>query len=417
MYNLLIANRIFLSVLFLFLCTTKHSMSQTYAVGHRTISFIDVSRSNRAVATELYYPADAAGANVPLAFGNSSFPVIVFGHGFVIPISSYKWLSDSLVKYGYIVVLANTEGSFNPNHANFGTDLSFLCNRVTSLNDSSSSFLFNRVIKKSAVAGHSMGGGASFLAAAANNSITALFNFAAAETNPSAKVAALLVQKPSLIFSGSADCIVPDTNQLAMYSNIPYPCKSYVNINDALHCHFANNDATCSFGQLTSGCNSSSTTADAVNKKVFDLLLPFLDYYLKSNCVRRLDFEQQLFNANGFIYQNKCLSDPIGCAPLSISSSINSLGFNNQMNGQNEFSNVIRIMPNPAAAYSNLTIYSGAKKIKRIVLWDVLGNELYENHQLENTTVIIPASNYKGLGYIFIESTRSERVIKKIIFL
>ncbi len=58
------------------------AVAQPYSTGKRSINFIDNSRSDRVVSTELYYPANSAGDNVPLATGVARFPVVVFGHGF-----------------------------------------------------------------------------------------------------------------------------------------------------------------------------------------------------------------------------------------------------------------------------------------------------------------------------------------------
>jgi len=306
-------------ILFLLLLTAPscYSVAQVYQTGRRSITFTDPSRNGRAINTELYYPANSTGNNLPIATGNTKFPVVVFGHGFVIPYSSYTWLADSLVKYGYIAALPTTESSFSPSHEQFGKDLAFLCQYIFSLNDSANSFLFGRVSNRSAVGGHSMGGGSSFLATGYHNGINAIFNFAAAETNPSAKNAALHVQLPALIFSGSADCIVPDSNQLRLYNNVPYPCKSFINITNGLHCHFANNDGTCATGQFLSGCNSSSITAQAVFQKTATLLVPFLDYYLKDSCGSRGIFDNRLAAMTGVNKEQSCLTDPFICSASS----------------------------------------------------------------------------------------------------
>src|SRR5687768_16280873 len=111
-----------------------NAVSQPYSAGKRTITFIDNSRSARQIPTDIYYPANTAGNDVPLATGVARFPVVVFGHGFLISTSAYKWLADSLVKNGYVVALPATEDGLTPSHLNFGLDLSFLCSRVTSLN-------------------------------------------------------------------------------------------------------------------------------------------------------------------------------------------------------------------------------------------------------------------------------------------
>ena len=304
--------------LILFVAAVYSASAQTYSTGHRTQTFIDNSRSAREVPTELYYPANTAGNNVALATGSAKFPVVVFGHGFLIASSSYKWLADSLVKTGYIVAFPTTEEGLIPSHLDFGLDLAFLCGRITSLNDSSTSFLYQRVIKKAAVAGHSMGGGASFLAAATQpSSVKAVFNFAAAETTPPASAAALLDFKPTLVFSGSSDCIAPDTVQQKMYNSIFLACKTYIDITNGLHCQFANNNLICSAGQLASGCPFTSLSTSALLTKTMSLLSPFLDYYLKGICTRGEAFVFTYNNITGVTKQRSCL--PVAaCGPVPI---------------------------------------------------------------------------------------------------
>ncbi len=293
--------------------------AQPYLTGKRTISFFDGSRTNREISTDIYYPANTAGNNVALATGTAKFPVVVFGHGFLIPTSAYKWLADSLIRKGYIVALPGTEGGVLPNHLDFGQDLAFLCGRITSLNDSSGSFLYQRVVKKAAVSGHSMGGGASFLAVATlNSSINAIFNFAAAETTPPATIAAYVNTKPTLIISGSADCIVKDSIQEVMYSNSLLACKTYVNITDGLHCQFANNNFLCVAGQFASGCATSPVSTTAVLGKTMSLLGPFLDFYLKGICTSGEAFVFTYNNLTGVTKKRRsCLPLP-ACGPVPL---------------------------------------------------------------------------------------------------
>ncbi len=296
---------------FLFWIIAFSSTAQTYSVGQRSITFIDEQRANRSIPADVYYPADASGTNVAVASGVVKFPVVVFGHGFVIGTSSYKWLADSLVKYGYIIAFPSTESGFSPDHLAFAKDLSVVAGKMIAFNDDNTSFLFSRVTPRSAVAGHSMGGGSSFLAAALQNpSVNALFNFAAAETNPSAIAAAGNVTVPSLIFSGSGDCIVPPSVQLNMYNNIPVNyCKAIINITQALHCQFANNNFNCSFGQASSGCNSTALPLQTLFSKMMTALLPFLDYNLKSKCDVGSTFISNVQSLTG-------VSQQVSCSPL-----------------------------------------------------------------------------------------------------
>lgn len=390
-------------------------LAQPYATGQRSVTFNDPARGNRAVPVQLFYPAATAGTGVPLVSGTTLFPVVVFGHGFVITVSAYKWLSDSLAANGFVAVFPETEGSLAPSHGDFGADLAFLAERVTSLHDSSSSFLFGRLIRKAAVGGHSMGGGASFLSVAQSTSIVALFNFAAAETNPSAKQAALGVQRPALIFAGSRDCIVPDTNQLRMYNNIPYGCKSYVNVTDALHCQFSDNAGLCAFGQLTSGCNTTPVSTPTVYRKVYSLLNPFLDYYLKADCLSGSGFDLLLSGTAGISFQRTCSTDPFGCTPLLIHPGNPGTPASGGR-GNNSFDESIRISPLPVAASGTLCISAGRKKIRSAILFDASGRRLYSVDRQDRSTLNIPLSGISGgIAYLRLQSNREEVSMKRIV--
>jgi dienelactone hydrolase len=286
-------------------------LAQPFVTGKRTLSFTDPSRANRVVGFDLYYPAQTAGDNVPVTPGTTIFPVVVFGHGFVIPASAYDWLGDSLARNGFIAAFPTTEGSFSPSHASFGTDLRFIASALLTAGNDANFFLYQRINPRVGIGGHSMGGGCSFLAASSNDpSLRALFNFAAAETNPSATTAALQVNRPTLIFSGSNDCIVPPTTQMAMYQNVPALCKTMITLTEATHCQFSNNNFTCTLGQITTGCNNSAITTSTVFSKVSSLLIPYLDYYLKDDCERGEVFLDSYNNLTGAVKVNTCSNFP-----------------------------------------------------------------------------------------------------------
>ena len=308
-----------LSLVLLTILGALTSLAQPYAVGRSTITIVDEQRSNRAISTDIYYPASVAGNNIAIAGGQEKFPVIVFGHGFVIGTASYKWLGDSLARNGFIAAFPNTEGSISPDHATFGKDLSIVCTKIIAFDADATSPFFGRVLNKGAVGGHSMGGGSSYLAAASGNTtIKALFNFAAAETNPSAIAAAALVNVPSLIISGSRDCIVPPATQLQMFNAVPTGiCKAYINLTDALHCHFADNNFTCATGQLFTGCNSSPINPSQVFARTISLLVPFLNYHLKQLCSEGTLFETNFNSTPAVSRLLQCDVIP-ACGPLAV---------------------------------------------------------------------------------------------------
>lgn len=262
-----------------------HAVAQPYAIGSTTITFIDPSRSNRAIETDVYYPALAAGSNTAIAgVAGDRFPVVAFGHGFVMTVGAYQNIWSALVPNGYIVALPKTEGSFSPSHTNFGRDLAFVISALQEAGITNGNFFFKKVAKTSAVMGHSMGGGAATLAVQYNPAITALAGLAPAETNPSASAAAQGVTIPSLVFAGGNDCVTPAAQHSQLiYDNLSSSCKTYINIIGGSHCQFANSNFNCSFGELT--CSPSAAISRAVQQaKVNQYLLPWFDFRLKGDC-------------------------------------------------------------------------------------------------------------------------------------
>jgi predicted dienelactone hydrolase len=273
------------------------AQAQSYLVGHRTFTFVDAARSNRSIAGHIYYPATTAGDNKVFVAGK--FPVVVFGHGFTITYTEYDFWWTTLVQNGYVVVIPTTEGSISPSHANFGGDLKFLVTKMNSENAVATSPYFGKLTGKSAIMGHSMGGGAAFLAATNNTAVSALVTFAAAETTPSAIAAAAGIKCPTLTFAGSRDCVAaPATNAKAMHSAITTPYRAYLEIINGSHCQFGKASAfsRCNLAEGTA-CGSSAggfITTTSQRAQMNAATLPFLDYTLRGNCAGWTTFRNYL---------------------------------------------------------------------------------------------------------------------------
>ncbi len=280
---------ILLSIFFLF--SFLSAFQAQYAVGHTTITFNDPTRTGgfgtgggtgRQIQTEIYYPAVSAGNNVSAATG--AFPVIVFGHGFVMSWDAYQNIWEHYSSLGYIVAFPRTEGSFSPNHGEFGMDLRLVVQKLQELNTSASSILNGKIHPNSAIIGHSMGGGATILAAENNSSIKTIVGLAPANTTPSAISAAVNVTVPALIFSGSQDGVTPAADHhIPIYQGLNSSCKTFVSILGGGHCYYANTNFNCDFGETTSSTGISITRAQQ-QERTYSVLDPWLDYILRENC-------------------------------------------------------------------------------------------------------------------------------------
>ncbi|HQX03011.1 MAG TPA: T9SS type A sorting domain-containing protein [Flavobacterium sp.] len=292
---------------FVLLFSTFGISAQSFEIGRTTITFIDASRGNRSIASEIYYPANSAGINVPVVSTTSkSFPVLSFGHGFLMSWDAYQNIWEALVPQGYIMIFPKTEGGASPSHLEFGKDLAFVISQMALLNLNSSSLFYNRVSEKSSVMGHSMGGGAAFLAVQFSNEIDAILTLAAAETNPSAIAAAGNLTIPTLVIAGTNDCVTPtNTNQLPMYNALNSECKTYISITGGSHCQMANYNLFCSIGEST--CSPSPAISRTEQHQLLNpSMLYWLDYQLKSNCSAGDSFQQLLTSSVGISTINNC---------------------------------------------------------------------------------------------------------------
>ena len=276
---------------------------QSYNIGHTSIVFHDSIR-NRDITTEIYYPADNSGENEPVSIGN--FPVLVFGHGFLIGWDSYQNFWTEIVPNGYVICFPTTEMGITPDHQQFGQDLKFLTSQMQFEAQESSSLFFNSLAPETGLMGHSMGGGATFLAAENNSNIHTLINFAAAETTPSAILAASNITVQALIFSGDDDCVAPPIDhQNMMYESLNSDCKTQIKIINGGHCYFADENAICSFGE--SSCNGSLNITRPEQQEVTnDFLNLWLDYSLKGYQNAFSVFNDSLQSSNSINYLQNC---------------------------------------------------------------------------------------------------------------
>ena len=155
-----------------------------HAVGERTVS---VARPDGSSFNALfYYPATSAGANAPFDASAAPYPGITFGHGFLTDPVLYASTNRHLASHGHFVLATTTQTGFLPNHSAFALDMRHCLTWLEQQHANPASPWFGAVdTARFGATGHSMGGGASILAAAADARIKALAPFAPANTNPS----------------------------------------------------------------------------------------------------------------------------------------------------------------------------------------------------------------------------------------
>lgn len=302
------SGRIVFTIIFFVIISTAQTMAQTYSTGNFQHTFIDPDRDNRPILTEIYYPVGTNKDDI----AEGEFPVLIFGHGFVMVWSAYENLWEHFVPNGFVMAFPRTESGFSPNHLNFGLDIAFLAQAIQEMGADPESVLHGGLNGKTAVMGHSMGGGASVLAAAQNGFIHALLPLAPAETSPSAIAAAASVTVPSLVFAASSDDVTPENvHQIPIYEALASESKSYVSITGGGHCYFANFNFNCYIGELGSSGNITINREEQ-QQIVNDFATPWLNYFLKNDCEAWLLFQDSIADSERVTgMQFSIIQDPV----------------------------------------------------------------------------------------------------------
>lgn len=252
-----------------------------YSVGHVSIVLYDEERGNRKVTLEAYYPVASSGNPVNNCQDQGEkFPVICFAHGYKHPGDQYGNLTEMLVPEGYIMLNLTTSDGLLPSHATYADDLRFLAGAVSGLGEDHSLPLFGLVDTLICLMGHSLGGGAMFHAAADNSGIDAVIALTPYDTKPSAIKAAATVKVPTLVISGTNDCITPpEKHHLPMYESSAAQDRTYIQIKGGTHCSMGEN-SKCITAERFVGCEPGLTTAEQT-AVLARYIVPWLDFFLK----------------------------------------------------------------------------------------------------------------------------------------
>lgn len=276
------------TLLFIAIMLAIPSFAQ-YEISSAEFDYYDEDRT-RWIETHVYYPSVIDDGTT------ETFPFLVIGHGFSINFSKYAYIWEHFVPQGYIVILPNTEtGTIGVEHDEFGYDLGFLAGYFYEQSLDAESEFYNNVEPYPAVMGHSMGGGATHLAAESyTDDIGLAISFAAAETDPSAIDACENADIPVYIFYGEVDAVSPpDENQILMYNNSNSACKTMINILGGGHCFFALSDWICELADSS----PTSISREEQHDVVLDFLDMILDYELKGNQVSECNLVDSLENS------------------------------------------------------------------------------------------------------------------------
>lgn len=270
------------------------------------VGFIDQSREERLINTLICYPADSAGLDVPPAIPiGGGFPVIVFGHGYLMPADAYRNIWESAVPEGYITILPHSGSNMFPSHLEFGTDMAFLLEEMIRLGGDPTSVFSGKIKPYGCLMGHSMGGGAAILGAIQSDKVRTLVVLAPLDTRPSSAEAARELTVPSLVIAGTDDCITPPKkHQLPIYESLQSSQKVYISIKGGSHCQMAENNRLCNFAEASFDLEPGISREEQ-HRIVDRYTLPWLRFYLRGDSIAGMQFDETLKDDPDISYERK----------------------------------------------------------------------------------------------------------------
>ncbi|NUN10961.1 MAG: T9SS type A sorting domain-containing protein [Ignavibacteriaceae bacterium] len=230
--------KLFLKIIVSLVIFTAHLSGQPENPGPLKAGWTSVSlqREGRTLNCRVYYPAITEGSEAPIDSINGPYAVIAFGHGFFMQTSYYLSLFSHLASYGYVVIAPQFPDT---QHELLAYDLLYCLQYLKTLNAVPGSRYYGLIDTLSAgVSGHSMGGGASLIAAVIDSTIKVTAPLAAAETTPSVISRMDRIKAAVYLISAQNDGITPvSTVQSVMYQNAA-PVKSLPVIKGGNHTKF-----------------------------------------------------------------------------------------------------------------------------------------------------------------------------------
>jgi dienelactone hydrolase len=134
-------------------------------------------------------------------------PAIAFGHDWLQPVARYAGLLRHLASWGIVVAAPDSQRGALPSHARFAADLRTALDVCVGVRLGEGRISVDG--RRTALAGHGIGGGAALLAAAEATRLGAVVTLAAAQTRPSAVDAARRVAAPTLHIAAGRDTVAP----------------------------------------------------------------------------------------------------------------------------------------------------------------------------------------------------------------
>lgn len=256
--------------------------AQTSSIEKISRVFRDETRKNRKIPVDIFFPSANQGNNFSETV--KKLPVICFGHGYMISGKWYAHICEILVPEGYILIFPGSEAGLFPSHKTLAEDMAFAVNEISKMGRDILSPLYGRIDTIKCLMGHSMGGGAMFLAANLTADVDAVVALSPYNTKPSAIEAASKVTVPTLIFSGTSDCITPTGKyHLPIYNSSGSEDKTFILIKGGTHCQMGVSHPKCRSFEKFAGCKEDSISMEEQLTIISKYIKNWLRFFLKGD--------------------------------------------------------------------------------------------------------------------------------------
>ena len=252
---------------------------QSAAWGPHAVGWREVTVERRGPSTfqaVACYPAAGTGHAMPLSQAEAPYPGVTFGHGFLSPPVLYTVSMAHLASHGYVVIAPRSGLELAPDWFAYADDFRFCLDYLEIQNEFTDSFLY-RAIDTGAfgMTGHSMGGGSSILAAAADPRVRAVVPLAPARFGPPSGEAIAALNVPVCILAAGDDAITPmPVHTWPLFLGAGPPSLMAV-IRGASHCQFSDLPVPDPF------CDEARIDRARQHEITREFVVGFLDLYLK----------------------------------------------------------------------------------------------------------------------------------------
>lgn len=217
--------------------------------------------------------------------GTSDNPLVLFGHGFLIPPAQYDSYTQHLATHGFLACTVDFVTGLTPNHALWATDYRAAIDALILADADPSSPLFGKLdADRIGLAGHSLGGKLAVLAAKEDPRVKAIFGVDPVDSQEPDATALLPLSIPIGVIGETTDaaatgmaCAPAEANYTTFFDAAAAPALE-ITVMGANHVSFLDDRSSCEL--VCEFCNPATVPDADVNALTRSYLVAFFGRYL-----------------------------------------------------------------------------------------------------------------------------------------